>query len=123
MRLLTKSGVENSAPLIGIIVLLGLVSACTALWFSWSYSRNAFDSAWGDPNFYSNLRFFWWGAVVSLTVLLEVAAFDRVRDPLLEHHFRETLVRTNGLPNTPPIHSEAYRPGTVALVDCSARHS
>jgi len=78
MRLLTKSGVENSAPLIGIIVLLGLVSACTALWFSWSYSRNAFDSAWGDPNFYSNLRFFWWGAVVSLTVLLLIVIFAAV---------------------------------------------
>jgi hypothetical protein len=79
MRLLKKSASENSGGLVGTLVSVALFSAGTALWFSRSYSLNAFDNAWGDPNFYSNLRFFLWGAVVSLVVLLLVVAFAAVR--------------------------------------------
>jgi hypothetical protein len=51
---------------------VGAVAGLSALWFSRSYGMNAFGEAWGDPNFYRNLSFFWWGTIVSLIVLLSI---------------------------------------------------
>jgi len=79
MTSLPRDDSERFGLSVGVGVFLSLISGLSALWFSRSYYFNSDRVGWGDRSADRAQSLFWWGAVISIAVLLLMALIISTR--------------------------------------------